>query len=70
MTDETKHILKWQKEWFLRFIRTTYHLFNRKAYRKWKKEFAAQKAKDRRAVRELWDHDPLDFCITDMNEFH
>ena len=33
---QTKHLLYWQSEWFRRFIRTTYHLFNRKAYYKWK----------------------------------
>jgi hypothetical protein len=33
---ETKHLLYWQWIWFTRWLRTTYHLFNRKAYRKWK----------------------------------
>jgi hypothetical protein len=36
LSKETKHLLYWQSEWFRRFIRTTYHLFNRKAYYKWK----------------------------------
>lgn len=35
MTDETKRLLSWQLEWFIRFWRTTWHLLNRKAYRRW-----------------------------------
>lgn len=36
MDKETKHLLKWQMEWLIRFFRTWYHLFNRKAYHDWK----------------------------------
>ena len=36
MTKETKHLIYWQIEWLKRFFRTTYHIFNRKAYRNWK----------------------------------
>lgn len=38
MTEETKHLLKWWREWLNRFFLTSYHLINRKAYRKWKAE--------------------------------
>ena len=34
VSKETKHLLQWQKEWLKRFFLTTYHLFNRKAYHK------------------------------------
>lgn len=36
MSDETNHLLCWWKIWFVRLTRTTYHLVNRRAYRKWK----------------------------------
>jgi hypothetical protein len=39
MTPETKHLLYWWIEWLRRLIRTSYHLFNRHAYHKWKTEF-------------------------------
>ncbi len=37
MTKETKHLIFWWFEWLERLIRTTYHIFNRESYRKWKK---------------------------------
>ena len=37
MTKETKHLLYWQWEWFCRFLRTWYHIFNRDAYRQYLK---------------------------------
>ena len=36
MSDETQHLLRWWKIWFVRLARTTYHLVNRSAYRHWK----------------------------------
>ena len=36
LSQETKHLLKWQFEWLIRFLRTTYHLLNRRAYKSWK----------------------------------
>lgn len=36
MTDETKHLLKWQFEWLKRFLRTWYHILNRGAYHTFK----------------------------------
>jgi len=36
MTKETKHLIFWWFEWLKRLVRTTYHIFNRSAYHKWK----------------------------------
>jgi hypothetical protein len=36
MDKETKHLIKWQFIWLDRFLRTTYHIFYRPAYRKFK----------------------------------
>ena len=36
MSDETSHLLYWWKIWLARLARTTYHIFNRRTYRKWK----------------------------------
>jgi len=45
ISPETKHLLYWWKEWAARLLRTTYHLFNRKAYRRWKTEFYKKRLK-------------------------
>lgn len=47
MTKETKHLLYWWTEWLLRFMRTTWHIVNRLAYRKWKNS---------QGFRGSWDH--------------
>lgn len=35
---DTMHLLYWQAEWFKRFLTTWWHIVNRRAYRKWRKE--------------------------------
>ena len=35
---ETQWLFKWWMEWAKRLCLTTWHLINRKAYRKWKEE--------------------------------
>lgn len=37
ISPETKHLIKWWLEWLHRLLFTTYYLFNRRAYREWKK---------------------------------
>lgn len=37
MSPESKHLIRWWKIWLERLVLTTYHLFNRNAYRKWKR---------------------------------
>lgn len=39
---ETKHLFYWQIEWFMRFLTTSYHLVNRKAYRRYKERRGRQ----------------------------
>jgi len=36
--EETKHLLYWWIEWLKRFLTTSYHLFNRRAYHDWLKK--------------------------------
>ena len=33
--DSTRHLLYWQFEWLKRFLLTWYHIFNRRACRRW-----------------------------------
>lgn len=69
MTPETKHLLKWWKEWGKRFLLTSYHLINRKAYRKWKLN---RKPKMNKKVAEVlfedWYND--DVIFEDLRDFH
>ena len=66
MSEETKHLLKWWVVWFERLARTTYHIINRKAYRKWKFEYAKQKAFQRQCIREQI----YSFDLLNQNDFH
>lgn len=36
-SSETKHLFYWWLVWLTRLVRTTYHIVNRSAYRKWKR---------------------------------
>lgn len=34
-TGSTKHLLYWWRQWLKRLVVTSYHLVNRRAYRRW-----------------------------------
>jgi hypothetical protein len=38
MTKETRHLIHWWFEWLKRLTLTSYHIFNRPAYRKWRQK--------------------------------
>jgi len=41
MSKETRHLIYWWFQWLKRIIFTSYHIVNRRAYRKWKSNRSA-----------------------------
>ena len=67
MTKETKHLLKWWKEWLKRLLLTTYHIVNRRAYRKWKLQRDAAKYL-RNNILDVDGMDGFDMFFTDNGQ--
>lgn len=54
MSKETKHLLYWWAVWLKRFLLTSYHLVNRRAYRSWKRNKGCHRSSfNESASREL-----------------
>jgi hypothetical protein len=61
MTQETKHLIYWWGVWLKRLLTTSYHIINRKAYRRWKNK---RQQFNEQAEREIFP----DLCAMEEND--